>query len=260
MNHSLHRTEQGPGWMFLGSFLLHASAFLLITYVHSFLPAPIEEPVYYVDVVNLPVASPQAGSPMPGKAPAPAAAAAPPAANPPMTVPAKPADKAATKGPAPVKPAAQAAPGGKTAAGGDEAAHLNERLSKLERAQEARDANAALEAIQRKIASGGRAGMPAGTGTQAGSDYGSYIQSRLRDALVQTIAYQSRRPEAAVRLFIDRKGKLVRTVMERSSRDPLFNDAVMRAIEKAKASFPPPPNDKEFEKLFVFSPEEVSKR
>ena len=48
--------------------------------------------------------------------------------------------------------------------------------------------------------------------------------------------------------------------MERSSRDPLFNDAVMRAIEKAKGSFPPPPDGKEFEKLFVFSPDEVTKR
>jgi len=246
--------------MFLGSFLLHASAFLLITYVHSFLPAPIEEPVYYVDVVNLPVASPQAGSPMPDKAPAPAAPVAPPTPKPPMTVPAKPADKAATKGTTPAKPPTQAAPTGKAAAGGDEAAQLNERLKRLEQNAEARDAAAALDAIQRKVAAGGRSGMPAGTGTQAGSDYGSYIQSRLRDALVQTIAYQSRRPEAAVRLFVDRNGKLVRSVMERSSRDPLFNEAVMRAIEKAKASFPPPPNGKEFEKLFVFSPEEVSKR
>jgi colicin import membrane protein len=260
MTNSLHRTEQGPGWMFLGSLLLHASAFLLITSFHSFLPAPIEEPVYYVDVVNLPVASPQAGSPTPGKAPETVAPVAPPAPKPPMTLPAKQADKAAAKQPAPVKPAAQAAPGGKAPASGDEAAHLNDRLKRLEQNAEAKHEEAALDAIQRRVAAGGRAGMPAGTGTQAGSDYGSYLQSRLRDALAQTIAYQSRRPETAVRLFVDRNGKLVRTVMERSSRDPLFNDAVMRAIEKAKASFPPPPNGKEFEKLFVFSPEEVSKR
>ena len=260
MAHSLHRIERGPGWMLFCSFLLHTTVFLLITSLHSFLPAPIEEPVYYVDVVNLPVSSPQAGSPTPGKAPARAAAVAPSTPKPPMTVPAKPADKAATKGSAPAKPPAQAAPGGKAAAGGDEAAQLNERLKRLEHDAEAKHEAAALEALQRKLAGGGRAGMPAGTGTQAGSDYGSYLQSRLRDALVQTISYQSKRPEAAVRLFVDRNGKLVRTVMERSSRDPLFNDAVMRAIEKAKGSFPPPPNGKEFEKLFVFSPDEVTKR
>ncbi len=245
--------------MFLGSFLLHASAFLLSTYVHTFLPAPIEEPVYYVDVVNLPVASPRAGSPTPGKAPGAVAPAAPPEQKAPMALPAKQANKA-TKVPAPVKPTTQAAPGGKAPAGGDEAAHLSDRLKRLEQNAEAKHEEAALDAIQRRVAAGGRAGMPTGTGTQAGSDYGSYLQSRLRDALAQTIAYQSRRPETAVRLVVDRNGKLVRTVMERSSRDPLFNDAVMRAIEKAKTSFPPPPNGKEFEKLFVFSPEEVSKR
>ncbi|TWJ19500.1 energy transducer TonB [Geobacter argillaceus] len=246
--------------MFLGSFLLHALAFLLSTYVHTFLPAPIEEPVYYVDVVNLPVASPRAGSPTPGKAPETVAPVAPPEQKAPMTLPAKQADKAKTKNPAPAKQPTQAAPGGKAAAGGDEAARLDERMKQMEQRAEAKHEEAALEALQRKHAGGGRAGMPAGTGTQAGSDYGSYLQSRLRDALAQTIAYQSRRPETAVRLVVDRNGKLVRTVMERSSRDPLFNDAVMRAIEKAKASFPPPPNGKEFEKLFVFSPEEVSKR
>ncbi len=259
MSHTLHRTEQGPGWMFFSSFLLHALVFSLVTFFHSFLPAPIEEPVYYVDVVNLPVAAPQAGSATPGKAPEPAAPVAPPSPKPPMTLPAKPAEKGATKGTAPVKPATQAAPGGKSPAGGDEAAQLNERLKRLERDAEAKHEAAALEALKRKVAAGGRAGMPAGSGTQAGSDYGSYIQSRLRDALTQTIAYQSKRPETAVRLFIDKNGKLLRTVMERSSRDPLFNDAVMRAIEKAKTSFPPPPTGRQFEKLFVFSPEEVSK-
>lgn len=259
MTHLLHRTEQGPGWMFLSSFLLHALIFFLVTQFHSFLPAPIEEPVYYVDVVNLPVAAPQAGSATPGTAPAPAAPVAPPAPKPAMALPVKPADKGTAKSTAPAKPAKPAAQGGKSPSDVEEAARLNERLNRLARDAEAKHEAAALEAIQRKVAAGGRAGMPAGSGTQAGSDYGSYIQSRLRDALTQTIAYQSKRPEAAVRLVIDKNGKLVRSVMERSSRDTLFNDSVLRAIDKAKASFPPPPAGKQFEKLFVFNPEEVSK-
>lgn len=102
--------------------------------------------------------------------------------------------------------------------------------------------------------------MPKGTGHEAGSDYASYIRSRLADAFRSTIAYQSKRPETAIRLFIDKNGKLARIVIERSSKDRLFDDAVVRAVEKAKQTFPPPPNGKTFEKLFVFNPEEVTRQ
>jgi hypothetical protein len=62
-----------------------------------------------------------------------------------------------------------------------------------------------------------------------------------------------------VHLYIDKKGKLVRYVMERPSADKLFNDSVIRTIEKAKANFPPTPSGGSFDKLFVFSPQEVTK-
>jgi colicin import membrane protein len=57
-------------------------------------------------------------------------------------------------------------------------------LAKLKEKAEAREQEAALERMRNKIASpgSGKAGMPAGKGTEAGSDYTAYIQSRLKDA------------------------------------------------------------------------------
>jgi colicin import membrane protein len=77
--------------------------------------------------------------------------------------------------------------------------------------------------------------------------------------LSATIVYQrGRNPEAAVHLYIDRTGRLIKYDMIRPSADKLFNSSVIRAIEKAKADFPPVPSGTGFDKLYVFSPQEVS--
>jgi colicin import membrane protein len=102
--------------------------------------------------------------------------------------------------------------------------------------------------------------MPGGTGTEAGSDYASYIQSRLRDAFKMTIAHQSRKPEVVVQMFISRYGKLSSYRILRSSGDKVFEDAVARAIRIAAENFPPPPNRKEFQQGFIFRPEGLEKK
>jgi hypothetical protein len=53
---------------------------------------------------------------------------------------------------------------------------------------------------------------------------------------------------------------MIRYVVEKSSNDKLFNDSVIRTIEKAKADFTPTPAASGFDKLFVFSPKEVSNK
>jgi colicin import membrane protein len=142
------------------------------------------------------------------------------------------------------------------------AKEFEERLARLEREAEARHEAAALDALKKRVAGGGKApvGMPGATGKEAGSDYGSYIQSRLRDAFKTTIASQSKNPEVVVRLTIDRSGRISRSRLERSTGDKVFEDAVMRAIAKAEQNFPPPPRGEEFEQGFIFKPQGVGKK
>lgn len=102
--------------------------------------------------------------------------------------------------------------------------------------------------------------MPGGTGTEAGSDYPSYIQSRLTDAFRTTIAFQSKNPLVVVRITIGRNGRITQLRTEKSSGDKVFEDAVARAIAKAEQSFPPPPSREEFEYGFVFRPQGVGKK
>lgn len=231
-----------PGRFFLLSFTLHLAAILICSYTAIFKPVLHEATPYYVDIISLPEPEP---------APAPAAPeplpAAPAAATP--VVPLKPAapparTPAASPLPSPTAPAARDGRGQEGR--GQEAKEFAQRMSRLERSSEERRQAEAFASLQKRVAD------------RKGSDYGAYIQSRLKDALATTMFYRSKAPEAAVRLYIDKKGKLVRYVMERPSADKLFNDSVMRTIEKAKVNFPPPATNSDFEKLYVFSPQEVT--
>jgi colicin import membrane protein len=241
--------------MFLISFLLHLFAVLALNHIASFRPVLREAATYYVDIVSLPSIEPAAATAPSSPSPAPAAAR--PSAPPPPPAPAKPAmtipdRKAAT-------PSTQSTKNPVQDSREDEAREFAQRMSRLERNADARHQAEALATLQKKAAEKKSAGGPANTGSDKGSDYGAYIQSRLKDALATTIVYRSRSPEAAVRLYLDKNGKLVRYVMERPSGDKLFNDSVIRTIEKAKANFPPTPNGASYDKLFVFSPLEVAK-
>lgn len=237
--------------MIAASALCHlALYFSLVTFHFNWLGTPKEAPVYYVDVVNLPVAHPQAGSPTASDM----AQAPHPSPQPQeMKLPAK----------AGMKPATPAVPdkGGKPTPAGESAREFEERLARLEREAEARHEAAALESLRKRAAGSGKTpvGMPGATGSEAGSDYASYLQSRLKDAFKTTIAFQSKNPEVVVRLTIDRSGRVVRFLMERSSGDKVFEDAVARAVGKAEKTFPPPPNGGTFENGFVFRPQGVGK-
>jgi colicin import membrane protein len=247
MSHTLQIKEPGFGWMLLCSVVVHLACYFLLVKFH-FSPLPLNEgPVYYVDIINLPVVNPRAGTPSsPGGAP-------PAAARQEMALPVKSADKSSPKhAPSTLKPAAPV----------ETDRQFQERMAKIERDVEAKHVSAALDALRSKVGGGkgGQSGMPGARGTEAGSDYASYIRSRLTDAFSTTIAYQSKYPEAMVRLIIGKTGRVTGLRFEKSSGDRLFEDCVRRAIAKAEQTFPPPPGGAAFEYSYRFAPEGVSKK
>lgn len=254
------QSDQKPGWMLILSLLLHMVIILLYSRAGLIKYELHETTPYYVDIVSLPVAEPAAGTALSVPLPAPATRAPAPAYPPPATPPSGPAMALPSKSAAATtqnSPAtAQSAPPDSDR----EAREFRERLSRLEHRVEAKHQAAALESLQKKAATNARAGAPAASGATPGYDYAAYIQSRLKDALATTIVYSSKQPETYVHIYIDKRGKLLRYVVEKASGDKLFNDSVIRAIEKAKSNFPPTTGGSDFDKLYVFSPQEVSKK
>jgi colicin import membrane protein len=249
----------GPGGMFAISFLLHLAVFLLIIW-SQLLPAfrPDETPVTYVDMVTLPVAAPQSGTPAPSAQAAPeppAPSAAPPAPPEAMKLPQKkPEAKSKTQQQA-AKPEQQAAKPEKQ--GADEGREFSERMARLERQAEERRQAEVLERLRGK---GGRVGMPGAKGTEAGSDYSSYLQSRLRDAFSQVMVSQSKAPQAIASVTVGPDGRIAEFRVEQHSGDPLFDDAVARAVTIAGRSLLPPPGGGQFKRVFRFRPEGVGVR
>lgn len=237
-----------PGRFILISLVLHLCVASLLS-VAGFLKPRLKEVIpYYVDIVSLPtIAPPPAATEPPAAAVQPAVPAGSKAApaKPAMTLP----DKSAA-----AKPAARSSATSQESRD-QEAREFAERMSRLEYGSEARHQAAALASLQKKAAD--RKTATAQGGGEKGVDYGAYIQSRLQDALASTIVYRTKAPETFVHIYIDKNGKLIRYVVEKASNDKLFNDSVIRTIEKAKADFPPTPTAAGFDKLFVFSPKEV---
>ena len=244
--------DTGLGWGFVVSCAVHVSLAAFVLLYRFAPPAPLEAPVYYVDVVNLPVASPQAGSPMTGGSPLPPSPPPPP----------KPAEMALPAKRTPTKAAPAKSSASSRESEGSQA--FEERMAKLQRAIDERHQESTLEALRRKTAGSGRqperVGTPGGTGKEAGSDYASYIQSRLTDAFQSTIAHQSKSPEVVVKLAIDASGHITRKRIERSSGDRIFEESVFKAIARAEKTFVPPPGGGEFEFGFIFRPQGVGKK
>jgi colicin import membrane protein len=246
-------TDPGLGRSFIVSTVIHLAVFLLVAWYGSrHVPLKVAE-TYYVDVVNLPVASPQSGSPASREASSQPAPQPPKAAAAPMTLP----TQAKAAKPTPAKPAVPAAKQPDSAT--ESASEFAKNLEKMQRTAQARQEEASFEQRLSKISKqgSGRPGMPGAGGKEAGSDYTAYIQSRLKDAFQRTISHTSQSPEMAVRLYIDSDGRLARRKTDRSSGDRAFEISVMRAIDLASEKFPPPPNKKMYEGVFVFKREGI---
>jgi len=237
--------DSGLGVTTALSVAFHAAAFAFLVWWQQHIPTlgPVQT-TYYVDVVNLPVAHPQAGNPtQTGHEETPA----PPTPAPPaMTVPA-PSFKPVTG-----KKTAQPAE--------DTAAAFQERLAKLESKADEQRQSAAFDALKKKVSLRGKVGMPSGTGNETGSDYTAYLHSRLKDAFRETISYQSKAPFVMMRLTIDGNGKIIRSRVEKSSGDKVFELSVTRAVALAEQTIVPPPGRTVYEGAFVFKPQGVSQK
>lgn len=236
------------------STVIHLAVFLLLVWSGRLFPVQMHvEETYYVDVVNLPVASPRSGSPtQKGNA----AEAPPPAPAPEkgMTLPPPPKADARAK----PQPATKLADKGKAKA---EAEEFEKRFAKLQGKVEAQQEEATMERLRRKVAASGsgRSGMPGAGGSEAGSRYEDYIKSRLEDALKKTSSFSTSNPVVVVRLSIAVNGKITRQIIERSSGDHMFEESVNRAISLVAESLYPPPNHRVFEGGFIFKPREIAK-
>jgi colicin import membrane protein len=243
------KNDAGIGITCFLSAIVHLAAFLLLIAWGYLFPSEVKvQETYYVDVVNLPVASPRSGNPTQKgndiEAPPP-----PPVRDSGMSAPptSKPAPSAKN---AKVKPKPDA-----------DADNFEKRMAKLQGKAESNQQNATIERLQRKLAAGkGRSGMPRGTGSEAGSRYEDYLKSRLEDALKRTISYTSKSPEVVVRLTVASDGQISRRKIERSSGDRAFERAVMQAIDIVNDERRAPPNRKSFEGGFVFRPQGISNK
>jgi len=255
----IHRDE-GPGGALFLSICLHLVMLAAVTWL-QFLPQfEIDRtPVTYVDMVTLPVASPQSGTPAArGPASAPAPAALPPAA---MSLP-----KPAVAGKLPAAKANSA-----VTPSAAEAKRFKERMAKIEQRAEDKRQSDVLESLKKRAQNGaaggtgsagnrGRVGMPGGTGNEAGADYGAYLQSRLKDAFAREVTVSpSKAPVLIAAITVGGDGRVDFRV-EKFSDDPLFNDSVARAVTTAGSNLRPPPGGKPFKRSFRFRPEGVGMR
>jgi colicin import membrane protein len=241
----------------------------------------VPQETYYVDVVNLPVASPRAGNPtqqgnMAEAPPSQVEEKGVPLPSPPKKTAVRAKQSKADKPHKATKPTLRNTPdmlsgkqhkaikpSSRNTPDMDSDA-FTEKMAKLEGRVASGQQEAAVERLRRKVASGGgsgsgRSGMPNGKGQEAGSDYVAYIQSRLKDAFRSTISYSSKSPEVVVRISIDSSGRLSRKKIEHSSGDHTFEVAALRAIDMASEKFTSPPDNRTFEGVFVFRPQGISK-
>lgn len=248
-------TSGGPfGVSLFVSTVIHLAVFLLLIWAGKIFPttSSVQE-TYYVDVVNLPVASPRAGSPI--QKGNDTEASTPPAPSKDMTLPA-PQKRPPRLTRQPVKKVMDV----KSKPSAAESNAVAEKIAKLRDKTEAQQQEATMERLRRKVATSGtgRSGMPGGTGSEAGSRYEDYLKSRLEDALKKTSMSSTPNPVVVVRLTINVEGKISRQKIERSSGDYLFERAVQNAIEKVSETLIPPPNHKVFESGFIFKPRSIA--
>ena len=246
--------------MFILSLCCHLAVGFLIWWC-QLLPAfhSDEEPVTYVDMVTMPVASPQAGSPA-AHAQTSRPAAVPPPATPPAAM-TFPKVQVPAKLPAKAQPTPLHRAGGQSST--EEDRRFSERMAKLARqADEDKRQSDVLDRLRNKSGKtgSGKVGMPTGTGTEAGSDYPAYVQSRLKDAFAREVtAFRVKSPMVIVTVTIGPNAGFVYN-MDKSSGDPLFDDAVIRALTLAGSSMRPPPGGKLFRHEYHFRPEGVAVR
>ena len=135
----------------------------------------------------------------------------------------------------------------------DKTAHLDQAISKIEQKlaeQKANQPQQAQEEVEGDVSAvlggtkGGIPGMPSGVG--AGIQlYQMEIETAIKNNWSYPVALSDSRkgeiPEALVILTLRKDGKILKTWFKSRSNNPLFDDSVMKAIEKSDPlpAFPP---------------------
>jgi len=218
-------------------------------------------PVYHVDLVNLPVKSPQAGRPdaRPEPAKAPAKPAAPEPVKAPPKAEAKPEAVKVAK-PEPAKPAAQPKKPAAAPKPSPKEPTYDKTLSAIEDLRRRQEIEALKQQLSqlgskdtRKAAvPGAPAGMVDGKGTEAGSSYDAWLHEYLKQAWTLSKYQVSRRDlKATVKLTFDAQGNLLDYIFIEKSREQRFDDSVRKAILQLK-KLPNPPGSR-MEKDIVFN-------
>jgi colicin import membrane protein len=240
----------GPAGMMAFSFCCHLALCVLILWC-GLLPVyqKDEAPATYVDLVTLPVASPQNGTPVRHQSKEPAAAQAPTQAA------AAVATQTATPAPMPKVPAKGGASKARSSSpAAEDARQFEQRLAKIERMADDKRQSEVLAQLRK---GGSKTGMPGATGNEAGSDYSAYLQSRLRDAFSrELVASEMRSQMVLATITVGPEGRIT-FQMEKSSGDPLFDDTVVRAVTLAGRTLRPPPGGAQFKHKFRFRPDGV---
>lgn len=245
--------EPKLGRAFLVSLGLHVVVFLLFSGIILPRFSGEKRPVYYVDLVNLPVEKPQAGRP--------------------DAAPKKTVKKKAEKRVAPVekksapvvkvekktqpektveKPAEAAEkPAPSVEETGPSEAEIASRIAamqeKAEKRREIDELKNKLAALAAKDTRGEEAapdvpvGSPEGTGDEVGTEKMAWLQAYLKQQWALS-EYQVTRLdlEAEVLLEYNREGQLVDFRFLEKSGDPIFDDSVKAAILKSRQLEPPP--------------------
>lgn len=195
-------------------------------------------PVYFVDLVNLPVARPQAGRPearpqpvrkhRPKAEPAPRPAPPKPKPRPKVAAPLK------TTPPAPKRAPAKIAPKPPAASYEKDTLSAIDKIRRRRELEELKAKLARLEADNPRpdaAAPAAPVGMPEGKGDQAGVEQRAWLQAFYK-ANWRLSRYQVTNPdlEARVRVRYDSEGNLVDYQMQKPSGDQAFDDSVKRAI------------------------------
>jgi TonB family protein len=231
-----HNARLHPDPRFGGMLLISLGLHLAVALVFNFGLLPrhrIERrPVYVVDLVNLPVASPQAGRPdaRPPSAQPPAAKAVRPE---PTKIPEPAKQVAPAKKPEPTKTKpVEKAPDYET-----ETLSAIEKLRRQREIEELKEKLAGLKKQDTRSAAGSQApvGMPEGKGSEAGISYDAWLHQYLKEAWTLSKYQVARRDlEAKVKLVFDSQGNLRDYRFLRPSGDERFDDSVRRAVLQLK--------------------------
>lgn len=272
-NKKTSRTQNrtpGIGRMLLLSFTLHVVVFLIFG---GFVVPRIKEnnkPVYYVDLINPPVANPRAGRPdapavkkkIPAKKKAKPAIKKPPVKKPPVkkTVPVKkvppvvkkvvetvPVEQARVTPPKKVEPTL-------TPIVAPVVSDPMDAIEQMRRKQRIADLKEKLSRLATEPSTA-PVGVVGGSGDQAGVDFDGWIKSFLSQAWALPAHYRQRGLVATMLLRFNRQGQLIYTEMLRSSGDGFFDASVKRAVQQLQRL----PNEpkKQLELSVTFDPREM---